>query len=78
MRQEYRNAVRTVEEKLWSRFDRFSKEFYENEIVNIDAFRLDIVGQREARTGTSMTLGEIQSGARQLITEIQRKIHGGS
>ena len=74
VRQEYRNAVRVIEEEFWSRFDRFSKELYENEIAAIDASRLEIVGQRDARTGASRMLSEVQSEARQLITDIQRKI----
>ena len=40
VRREYRNAVRTVEEEFWSRFDRFSKDFYEYEVAAIDAIRL--------------------------------------
>ena len=74
VRREYRNAVRTVEEEFWSRFDRFSKEFYENEIAAVDALRLDIIGQRDSRTDTSRALGGLQTSAMQLIKEIQREI----
>lgn len=74
MRQEYRNAVRVIEEEFWSRFDGFSKELYENEIAAIDASRLEIVGQRDERTGASRVLSEVQSETRQLISDIQREI----
>lgn len=72
VRQEYRNAVRIIEDEFWSRFDRFSKELYENEIAAIDASRLEIVGQRDARTGASRVLSEVQSEATLLIKDIQQ------
>lgn len=72
VRSAYRESVRAIEEAFWSRFDEFAKDFYESEVLAVDATVSDIVGQRGARTNTAEALAALREEATRIIEEIQQ------
>lgn len=71
VRRDYRDAVQGIEREFWATYEAFSQDFYDGELEAIDKLRVDLVGQRRARTDTANLLGQIASDAQALIQNIQ-------
>ena len=71
VRRDYRDAVQGIEGEFWATYEAFSQDFYDGELEAIDKLRVDLVGQRRARTDTANLLGQIASDAQALIQNIQ-------
>lgn len=73
VRQDYREVVREIEKEFWATYDKFSQEFYDSELKEIEELQDDLVGQRRTRTKKTDLLGQIISEARSLIQEVQAR-----